>query len=78
VSEAPASFDVNLPYSNPAIANGTGTIVRIIISREELQAIGLSPGDAATGQNRYLADLALGDDGLPRSIHVPLPLRAVR
>jgi hypothetical protein len=46
------------------------------ISREELMALGY-PIDDVAGDHKYLAEIALGDDGLPRSIRIPLPLRSI-
>lgn len=71
-----AGIDLELPYSDRAISNGTRTTIRVAISREELTALGI-PTASGTGEGRYIADIALGDDGLPRSIHVPLPLRNI-
>jgi hypothetical protein len=70
------SFTVELPYSNRDIANGTGTAVSVQVSREELMALGY-PIDDVAGDHKYLAEIALGDDGLPRSIRIPLPLRSI-
>lgn len=75
-SPQPRTFTVDLPYSNPDIANGTDTTVRVGVSREELAALGF-PLDDVTGDGKYLAEVALGDDGLPRSIRIPLPLRSL-
>lgn len=71
------SFNLELPYSNREIANGTGTTIRVAVSREELAALGTPFPDAAGG-SKFLAEINLGDDGLPRSIRVPLPLRSLR
>jgi hypothetical protein len=71
-----AGVDLELPYSNRTIVNGTSAIVQVAISREELAALGI-PINSVAGESRYIADIALGDDGLPRSIHVPLPLRSI-
>ena len=75
-SPQPRTFTVELPYSNRDIANGTDTTVRVGVSREELTALGFPLGDV-TGNGKYLAEVALGDDGLPRSIRIPLPLRSL-
>jgi hypothetical protein len=75
VSES-ASFNLELPYSNREIANGTNATIRVAVSRQELEALGF-PFGGATGDGKYLAEIALGDDGLPRSIRVPLPLKSL-
>jgi len=72
----PRSFTVGLPYSNRDIANGTDAAISVQVSREELMALGCPMGDV-TGDHKYLAEIALGDDGLPRSIRIPLPLRSI-
>ena len=69
------SFNRELPYSNPDIANGTHATIRVAVSREELVALGF-PFNEAAADGKYLAEIVLGDDGLPRSIRVPLPLRS--
>jgi hypothetical protein len=72
----PRSFTVELSYSNRDIANGTSAIISVQVSGEELIALGVPIGDAANDR-KYLADVTLGDDGLPRSIQIPLPLRSL-
>jgi len=76
VLSEPASFNIELPYSNRVIANGTNTTISVAVSRDELVALGFPLGDT-TGGGKFLAEIALGDDGLPRSIRVPLPLRSL-
>jgi hypothetical protein len=68
---------VRLPYSNSAIANGTDATIRVSMSQAELVSLGF-PMTATLHDRRVVADLTLGDDGLPRAISVPLPLEVVR
>jgi hypothetical protein len=72
----PSSFTVQLSYSNREIANGTNAIVSVKVSREELIALGV-PTANETREGKYLAAVTLGDDGLPRSLQVPLPLKTL-
>lgn len=72
-----AGINLELPYSNPDIANGTGTTIQIALSKEQLMALGVSLGEASA-DGRYLAELALGDDGFPRAIHIHVPLRTIQ
>jgi hypothetical protein len=67
---------VNLPYSNTAIDTGTDATIRVSMSQTELESLGF-PMNATLGDRRVLAELTLGDDGLPRSISLPLPLELV-
>lgn len=68
---------VRLPYSNSAIDNGTDATIRVSVSQAELVSLGF-PMTAILRDRRVVADLTLGDDGLPRAISVPLPLELVR
>jgi len=68
---------VHLPYSNSEISTGTSTTVRISMAQSQLVALGFPLPPMASG-SRVLADVALGDDGLPRSITLPLPLRVLK
>ncbi|HET6215738.1 MAG TPA: hypothetical protein VFE27_01890 [Acidobacteriaceae bacterium] len=68
---------VRLPYSNSAIDNGTDATIRVSMSQAELVSLGF-PMTATLHDRRVVADLTLGDDGLPRAISVPLPLEVVR
>lgn len=68
---------VRLPYSNSAIDNGTDATIRVSMSQAELVSLGF-PMTATLRDRRVVADLTLGDDGLPRAISVPLPLQVVR
>jgi hypothetical protein len=47
------------------------------MSQTELVSLGF-PMNAMLHDRRVLAELTLGDDGLPRSISVPLPLELVK
>jgi hypothetical protein len=64
---------VRLPYSNSAIDTGTDATIRVSMSEAELVSLGF-PMNATLRDRRVVAELTLGDDGLPRSISVPLPL----
>ena len=68
---------VHLPYSNSAIDNGTDATIRVSMSQAELVSLGF-PMTATLRDHRVVANLTLGDDGLPRAISVPLPLEVVR
>ncbi|NUQ29277.1 MAG: hypothetical protein HOQ35_12285 [Acidobacteriaceae bacterium] len=68
---------VPLPYSNPDISTGTSTVVRVAMPQVQLAALGL-PLPAVAADSRIIADVTLGDDGLPRSISLPLPLQVVK
>jgi hypothetical protein len=68
---------VNLPYSNSAIDTGTDATIRVSMSQTELESLGF-PMNATLRDRRVLAELTLGDDGLPRSISLPLPLQLVK
>jgi hypothetical protein len=58
-----------LPYSDPAIANGTETTVRVSVPASQLIAWGV-PSSAKELDDEVAADLLLGDDGLPQAIRV--------
>ena len=66
-----------LPYSNADVSTGTTTTVRISIPQSQLIALGL-PLQAGTANSRIVADVALGDDGMPKAISLPLPLQVVK
>lgn len=68
---------VQLPYSNSAIDTGTDTTIQVSMSQVELASLGF-PINAALQDRRVVAELTLGDDGLPRAISVPLPLEVIR
>lgn len=68
---------VPLPYSNPDISTGTSTVVRVAMPQMQLAALGL-PLPAVAADSRIIADVTLGDDGLPKSISLPLPLQVVK
>lgn len=68
---------VSLPYSNSAIDTGTDATFPVSMSQTELVSLGF-PMNATLHDRRVLAELTLGDDGLPRSISVPLPLQLVK
>jgi hypothetical protein len=68
---------VRLPYSNSAIDTGTEATLRVSMSQAELVSLGF-PMNGNLHDRRVVADLTLGDDGLPRAISVTLPLELVR
>ena len=72
-----ARLTVPLPYSNPDISTGTSTVVRVAMPQMQLAALGL-PLPAVAADSRIIADVTLGDDGLPKSISLPLPLQVVK
>lgn len=68
---------IRLPYSNSAIETGTDTTVRVSMSQSELLSLGF-PINAVVQDRRIVAELTLGDDGLPRAISLPLPLEVMK
>lgn len=66
-----------LPYSDANVSTGTTTMVRISIPQSQLIALGL-PLPASVANSRIVADVALGDDGMPKAISLPLPLQIVK
>jgi hypothetical protein len=74
---SPQRMVVQLPYSNSAIATGTSTTVEVSMSQYELASVGF-PVSGAKGDSHIVAELTLGDDGLPRSISLPLPLEGIK
>ena len=68
---------VRLPYSDAAIDTGTDATIRVSMSQAELAALGF-PISTTLHDRRVLAELTLGDDGLPRAISVSLPLEVVK
>jgi hypothetical protein len=68
---------MRLPYSNSAIETGTDATIRVSISQSELLSLGF-PINTTVQDRRILAQLTLGDDGLPRAISLPLPLQVVK
>lgn len=63
---------IPLPYSDSAVATGNEVTVPIYLSQSELISLGV-PMSPAVHDRQFVADLLLGDDGLPRAISVPLP-----
>jgi hypothetical protein len=68
---------VRLPYSNSAIDTGTDATLRVSMSQAELVSLGF-PMNGNLHDRHVVAELTLGDDGLPRAISVTLPLEIVR
>ncbi len=67
---------VRLPYSDSAIDTGTDATIRVSMSEVELVSLGF-PMNTTLHDRRIVAELTLGDDGLPRAISVPLPLEVI-
>jgi len=65
----PQPVFVRLPYSDPTVMMGTGVTVRLALSEAELLAMGVRPIESNPSES-YVADLVLGDDGLPRAIRI--------
>ena len=76
-TSATRQMTIELPYSNHAIATGTNTIVQVSMSQSELLSLGF-PLSATVQDRRIVAELMLGDDGLPRAISLPLPLEVMK
>jgi hypothetical protein len=68
---------LRLPYSNSAIETGTDSTIRVSISQSELLSLGF-PINTTAHDRLIVAQLTLGDDGLPRAISVPLPLEVMK
>jgi hypothetical protein len=68
---------MRLPYSNGAIKTGTGATIQVSMSRSELLSLGFPIGTTVQ-DSRIVAELTLGDDGLPRAISLPLPLEVMK
>jgi hypothetical protein len=68
---------MQLPYSNSAIQTGTYSTIRVSMSQSELLSLGF-PINATLQDRRIAAELTLGDDGLPRTISLPLPLEVMK
>ena len=68
---------MQLPYSNSAIETGTDTTIRVSMSQSELLSLGF-PINTTVQDRRIVAELTLGDDGLPRAISLPLPLEVMK
>lgn len=68
---------IRLPYSNSSVGTGTGTTIQVSMSQSELLSLGF-PLSAMLHDRRVVAELTLGDDGLPRAISLPLPLQLIK
>jgi hypothetical protein len=68
---------VRLPYSNNSVDTGTGATIRVSMSQSELLSLGF-PLNATLQDRRVVAELTLGDDGLPRAISLPFPLELIK
>ena len=68
---------IRLPYSNSSVDTGTGATIQVSISQSELLSLGF-PLNATLHDRRVVAELTLGDDGLPRAISLPLPLEIIK
>lgn len=74
---SPRQMTMPLPYSNSAIETGTDTTIRVSMSQSELLSLGF-PINTTVQDRRIVAELMLGDDGLPRAISLPLPLEVIK
>ncbi len=77
VRQSLAEMTVHLPYSDNSIAEGTSTTIQVAMSQSELVSLGFPLAEPLENQ-RVIAELTLGDDGLPRAITLPLPLEVVQ
>jgi hypothetical protein len=73
----PERMTLRLPYSNGAIENGTQATIRVSMSQSDLLSLGF-PVNATLQDGRIVAELTLGDDGLPRAISLRLPLEVMK
>lgn len=74
---SPQLMTMRLPYSNSAIDTGTSATIQVSMSRSDLLSLGF-PVSATVQGERIVAELTLGDDGLPRAISLPLPLEVMK
>jgi hypothetical protein len=65
----PQPVFVRLPFSDPTLMAGTSVTIRLALSDAELLAMGIRPIESDPSRS-YVADLVLGDDGLPRAIRI--------
>jgi hypothetical protein len=65
----PQPVFVRLPFSDPTLMTGTSVTIRLALSDVELLAMGIRPIESDPSRS-YVADLVLGDDGLPRAIRI--------
>ena len=65
----PQPVFVRLPFSDPTLMVGTSVTIRLALSDAELLAMGVRPIESDPSRS-YVADLVLGDDGLPRAIRI--------
>jgi hypothetical protein len=68
---------MQLPYSNSAIETGTNTTIQVSMYQSELLSLGF-PINTTVQDRRIVAELTLGNDGLPRAISLPLPLEVMK
>jgi hypothetical protein len=68
---------MRLPYSNSEIQTGTDATIRVSISQSDLLSLGF-PIPTTVRDRRILAEVTLGDDGLPRTISLPVPLEILK
>jgi hypothetical protein len=66
---SPRPVFVRLPFSDPTLMAGTSVTIRLALSDAELLAMGIRPIETDPSRS-YVADLVLGDDGLPRAIRI--------
>lgn len=77
LSASARRMTMRLPYSNGAIETGTDATIRVSISQSELLSLGF-PINRSVQDRRIVAELTLGDDGLPRAISLPMPLEVIK
>lgn len=65
----PQPVFVTLPFSDPTLMAGTSVTIRLALSDAELLAMGIRPIESDPARS-YVADLVLGEDGLPRAIRI--------
>ena len=73
----PTEMIVRLPYSDSDIATGTSATIEVSMSQSELVSLGF-PLPESLQNHRFIANMTLGDDGLPRAISLPLPLEVIK
>jgi hypothetical protein len=75
-SASTRQMTMRLPYSNSAIETGNDATIRVSMSQSELLSLGF-PINTTVQDRRIVAELTLGDDGLPRAISLPMPLEVI-
>ncbi|WP_148215144.1 MULTISPECIES: hypothetical protein [Acidobacterium] len=73
VANEAGNLIIPLPYSDRAVTTGTISTIPVSVSQNELLTLGV-PVSSEEGHHRFVAELILGADGLPRALSVPFPL----